>query len=377
MIKIAPIDRIHRDLYDKLIPRYRDIYSDNNNPFKEGKYSKQAEELLCKITGRKYALLTTSGTASILIGCVALGLKPYDEVIVINMSAAGTVQPIKIMGATPIYSDVTRSGQQDFSNIKELITDKTKFIIATGLYGDTYDHDAIKDLGLPILNDAAQSFTARYKGTESSKLGDISCLSFGETKTAPVFGTYGAILTDDETLYEEMRYIRRCGENFERGGPEIGVAGVSRLGLNVQPHEDKSVQVLCALEHMPLWQDKRKKVHEYYYENLKDCGIEFRPRPDYSETNYHKFSLFVDNSLEFADKLKQDGIESQPHYTQSFAKIPALSNGQDRNSFPGTHHYNCHSISIPATPWMTDSEIDHVITSVKKNILAQQWRQMP
>ena len=76
-------------------------------------------------------------------------------------------------------------------------------------------------------------------------------------------------------------------------------------------------------------------------------------------------------------KLKQDGIESQPHYTQSFAKIPALSNGQDRNSFPGTHHYNCHSISIPATPWMTDSEIDHVITSVKKNILAQQWRQMP
>lgn len=377
MIKIAPVDRIHRDLYDKLLPRYKEIYSAEAGGFREGKYSKLAEKAICDITGRKYALLTTSGTSSIMIGCIALGLKPHDEVIVINMSAAGTVQPIKVMGAIPVYSDIDKAGQQDFSNIKELITDKTKFIIATGLYGDTYDHDAIKDLGLPILNDAAQSLTAKYKGIESAKLGDISCLSFGQNKTASMFGTYGAVLTDDDKLYEEMRYIRRCGENFERGGPEIGVAGVSRLGVNAQPHEDKSVQVLCALEHMPLWQEKRKKVHQYYYDNLKDCGIEFRPRPSYSETNYHKFAIFVDNSLEFADKLKQDGIESQPHYTQSFAKIPVLANNQDREGFPGTHHYNCHSISIPATPWMTDSEIDHVVSSIKKHILSDQWRQMP
>ena len=99
MIKIAPVDRIHRDLYDKLLPRYKEIYSAEAGGFREGKYSKLAEKAICDITGRKYALLTTSGTSSIMIGCIALGLKPHDEVIVINMSAAGTVQPIKVMGA--------------------------------------------------------------------------------------------------------------------------------------------------------------------------------------------------------------------------------------------------------------------------------------
>ena len=368
MIKIAPIDRIHSDLYSSLIPRYREIYSENAGSFREGKFSKTCERLLCELTGRKHALLTTSGTDSILVACIALGLRPRDEVIAINMSAAGTIQPVKVMGATPVYCDINIMGQQDFSNINELINEKTKFIIATGLYGDVYDHDSIKDLGLPVLNDGAQSFTAKHRGKESAKLGDIACLSFGQNKTAPMFGTYGAVLTDDDSLYEEMRYIRRCGENFDRSGPEIGVAGVSRIGINAQPHEDKAVQVLCALEKMPEWQDKRKKIHRYYYEQLEPTGVKFRPRPDFSETNYHKFAIFVKDSLDFSDRLKADKIESQAHYTQSFAKIPALASNQDRNNFPGTHYYNCHSISIPATPWMTDTEVEHVVSSVKKHL---------
>ena len=129
MIKIAPIDRIHSDLYSSLIPRYREIYSENAGSFREGKFSKTCERLLCELTGRKHALLTTSGTDSIMVACIALGLRPRDEVIAINMSAAGTIQPVKVMGATPVYCDINIMGQQDFSNINELINEKTKFII--------------------------------------------------------------------------------------------------------------------------------------------------------------------------------------------------------------------------------------------------------
>lgn len=363
-IKIVPIPRLYGELKDKLYSRYDEVYTAGKQMW-EGEYCVKCEDFLKQISNRKYAFLTTSGTSSIQIMLLALGIEPGDEIISINCSAPGTVMPIKVMGANAVYCDLNEYGQQDLTNIESLITDKTKAIEATGLYGDCYDHDRIKDLGLPILNDAAQSFYAKYKGIESIKFGDMSIISFSSNKTCPIFGTYGAVLTDNDELAEKISLMRRNGYKSRDVGK-----GIKYIGINAQPTEDKCVQVLCSLEKLNAWKTRKKKVHEYYNEQFTKAGIKIRKSPTYSQTNYHKYCIFVNNNEKFRDKLAEDSIECQLHYKYNFAHTPVLTNGETQ-SYNFTNFFNQHSISIPANQWLTDSEVEEVANKIIKNITSE------
>lgn len=363
MITIAPVPKIYNELKESLLPRYSQIYS-SNSTFREGYFSKQCEKLLCEITGRQYAFMTTSGTSSLICGLLALEVKAGDEVICINSSAAGTVMPIKLLGAIPVYCDLDQYGQMDLATIKEKITPKTKCIEATGLYGDCYDHDAIKDLGIPILNDSAQSFLAKYKNQESCSLGDISICSFNSNKNVPIFGTYGAVLTDNKDLASRLAFTRRNGESFNVGGGDTGTTGIEYLGINAQPTEDKCVQVLCALEKHKEWQEKRKKTYKILSNSFKEIGLNVRPSPTYSETNCHKLVIFVNSNLDFRDRCKAKGLECQPHYLTNFSKNKFLNSGT-LHEYPYTDFYNRHAISIPCHPFLEVNDVRIIIDIIK------------
>lgn len=359
MIKIAPVDRLYEDIKDSLREKFEAIFRPEHGPFREGRYSKECEQIIKEMTGRRFAFMTTSGTASLQCGYLALGLKPGDEVIMPNLSASSSIMPALAMGAKCVYQDIDIMGQHNFTGIEDIITDKTKFIQATGLYGDSHDHDRIKDLGIKIMNDSAQSFSSKYKGVETTKLGDISIMSFSINKVAPTFGTYGCVLTDDEALAEKLQHIRRCGEALQTSG-EVGTTDILEVGMNAQPHEEKCAQVLCALEKFPEWAKRRKEICDYYDDRLGDSGIMTRKSPDFSTTNLNKYVIFVEDNLAFKEKMKAEGVDVTVQYKHNFAGDPV--------KYPVTNFYNHHVLTIPAHPWLKDSEVDTVVDKLKQNI---------
>jgi|TARA_R110000823_G_scaffold273758_1_gene392763 dTDP-4-amino-4,6-dideoxygalactose transaminase len=358
MIKFIPISRMYDIVKEQYYSCLDEVYREDNQF--EGTYCKKSEQKLQDITGRKHALLVTSGTAGILAMLLAQGVKPGDEVICINYSCPATVMPIKVLGANPVFVDIDRHGQMDLSNVKSKITDRTTAILTTGLYGDTFDYDAIKDIGIPILNDSAQSVFNKYKGQENTKLGRMSILSFSTNKNIPVFGTYGAVFTDDDQLAKDLYVIRRNGY-LNR---DVGNA-ITHIGFNAQPHADKSAQLYCSLQHAEQFQKRREEIANYYHKELAKQEISIRPSPAYSKSNNHKFTILVDNKFSFRDRMKNEGVETQLHYTYNFAKAPVFSHAV--GSFPYTDLYVRHAISIPCSPWHTDAEIETVVDAIKKS----------
>ena len=244
--------------------------------------------------------------------------------------------PIKMIGAVPVFTDINKYGQQDLTNIKSLITSKTKAIMITDLYGDCNDYDQVLGLGLPILNDSAQSFLTTYKGKQTVSIGDMSIISFSTNKNCPVFGTYGSISTDNDDLANKLRIMRKNGyENRDVG------ESIPYIGMNANPTEDKAIQLLCSLEMLPVWQQRRKEIAEKYREKLSGVGVCFRPSPEYSETNNHKFSLMVDNKWNFRDGMSDHGVETQLHYTYNFSKTPVFGENAEQN-MPGTEYFQKH-----------------------------------
>jgi UDP-2-acetamido-2-deoxy-ribo-hexuluronate aminotransferase len=358
MIKFIPISRLHDVIKDQYYDCLNEVYSQDRQF--EGPYCKKSEQRLQEISGRKHALLVTSGTAGIMAMLLAHGVKPGDEVICINYSCPATVMPVMVLGATPVFVDIDRYGQMDLANVKTKITDKTSAILTTGLYGDTFDYDAVKDLGVPVLNDSAQSVFNKYKGQDNTKLGKMSILSFSTNKNIPVFGTYGAVFTDDDELAKQLYVIRRNGY-LNR---DVGTA-INYVGFNAQPHADKSAQLFCSLQHADKFQARRSLIADYYKQELGKLNICIRPSPSYSESNNHKFTILVADKLAFRNKMMDKDVETQLHYTYNFAKT-AVFGQTSEEEFPMTDFYVKHAISIPASPWHTDAEVEKVVEAIKQ-----------
>jgi dTDP-4-amino-4,6-dideoxygalactose transaminase len=268
------------------------------------------------------------------------------------------VMPLKLLGADLIFTDLNRHGQQDLSNIP---VSGVKAIMTTGLYGDCPDHDLVADTGVPIINDSCQAFLSKYKGKEATSIGDASAISFAQNKNCPVFGTYGAVLTDNDDWNDQFSYLRRCGYVSKGDGTLGGV------GINAQPHADKCVQVYTALEFVDKWQARRQEVAQRLKEGLRDTGVRLRTSPDYSTTNNHKFVLFVKQNTEFMKKLAGFGIQSQLHYRYNFANNKILNTGEAKD-FPMTDFFNKHAITIPSNPWLTTAEVGRIIEAVKNSL---------
>ena len=357
-VKFIPIDRMYQEVQSKLYERYDKVYSRHgqfNGPMQES-----CQELLKEMTGRKHVRLASSGTSSISLMLMATGAKPGDKVAVTNYSCPATVTPIKVIGATPVFQDINKYGQMDVENVSPC-----DYLVVTGLYGDNVNWDAIKKLKVPVLHDSAQSFMSKFNGVESTKFGLMSIISFSTNKICPVFGTYGAILTDNEELDQKVTLMRRNGY-LNR---DVGEA-IEYVGINAQPMEDKSAQLLTGLEKVKEWQLRRREIKNYYNEGLKDIGIGIRQSPSGSETNDHKYCIFVKDKRTFRDQMKELGVDCQLHYTYDFSKTPAYE-GISKTDYEWTNFYKQHAISLPSSPWNTISEIKYVIECVKQSITSE------
>lgn len=178
----------------------------------------ELEDRLADFVGAKYCISCANGTDALQIVQMALGVGPGDEVITPGFTYVATAETVALLGAKPVYVDIDpRTYNLDPQLLEAAITPRTKAIIPVSLYGQCADFDAINAIaskyGIPVIEDAAQSFGASYKGKRSCNLSTVACTSFFPSKPLGCYGDGGAIFTNDDELATAIRQIARHGQD--------------------------------------------------------------------------------------------------------------------------------------------------------------------
>lgn len=350
MIRCENLYRRYIEIKDVYHMYIQDIM--RNEKVFNGQYTSEAEHKLQLLTGRKHAVLTSSCSVSMLITMYAANIGIGDEVIITAYSCPASETFVHLVGATPVFVDVDDTGNMKSDLIEPLITDRTRAIVATGLYGDMHDHKTISELctehNLLYMNDAAQSMFSGRDGETSLSTGEVTCMSFSENKQLPSLATGGAILTDNSEFYYKFLHLRNHGKPGRRlPYTHFGVRGV--------PDEDLAVQLLCTMPHFEKWMERRFEVADYYDKEFAAAGVNVRPRAE--GWNSHKYAIMFDDKFEALADLAEQGIESQAHYPDILPQS---------GSYPGAERFAKQSLSIPINGHMRDSEVEKVVEGVIK-----------
>lgn len=282
---------------------------------------KELEGKLAAYTGAKHCITVASGTEALLMSLMALDIKPGDEIITTPFTFVATAEVIVLLGAKPVFVDVEHdTGNIDASLIEAKITEKTKAIMPVSLYGQTADMDIINAIAamhgnLPVIEDAAQSFGATYKGRQSCNLSTIGCTSFFPSKPLGCYGDGGAIFTNDDALAQAMREIRVHGQSQRYVHTRVGVGGrMDTLQCAI---------VLAKLERFEWELQQRHEIGQRYNQLLDQGGIErIQQRPERTSV-FAQYTIMVPNREVLQKRLAEAGIPTAVHYPVPLNEQPA------------------------------------------------------
>ncbi len=311
---------------------------------------KQLEDKLAAYVGVKHCITASSGTDTLLIAMMALGIGPGDEVITTPFTFIATGEMIALLGAKPVFVDIDpRTYNIDPTKIEAAITAKTKAIMPVSLYGQCADMDAINAIankhGLPVIEDAAQSFGATYKGRKSCALSTIASTSFFPSKPLGGYGDGGALFTNDDALAKAMKEIRLHGQDRRYHHP--------RIGINGRMDTLQAAIVLAKMERFDLEVEQRQKVGAGYTAMLKErCPAVVVPYIEPHNTSaYAQYTVQVTNRDETAKRLNAVGIPTAVHYPVPLHHQPAFQGfGNAIGDFPLAEQAAAMVLSLPMGP---------------------------
>lgn len=322
----------------------------------------ELEERLAKYVGAKYCISVANGTDALQIAQMALNIGPGDEVITPGFTYIATAETVAVLGAKPVYVDVDPiTYNLDPTKLEQAITPKTKAIIPVSLYGQCADYDAINEIAekynLPVIEDAAQSFGATYKGKKSCNLTTIACTSFFPSKPLGCYGDGGAIFTNDDELALIMRQISRHGQ--DRRYHHI------RIGVNSRLDTLQAAILLPKLEILDDEISKRQQVADWYSEYLSRAGIEYSPFvSEHCKSAWAQYTVQVPSRDVVQENLKSAGIPTAVHYPIPLNKQPAVADSSVE-LIVGDEIAD-RVMSLPMHPYMTKENVEHVCIELKR-----------
>lgn len=278
------------------------------------------EKRLAAYTGAKHCITVASGTEALLISLMALGVGVGDEVITTPFTFVATAEVIVLLGAKPVFVDIEADTCNiDAGLIEAKITERTKAIMPVSLYGQPADMDAINAIAakynLPVIEDAAQSFGATYKGKKSCHLSTIGCTSFFPSKPLGCYGDGGAIFTDDDDLYQACREIRIHGQSARYVHTRIGVGGrMDTLQCAV---------VLAKLERFDWEVEQRIALGQRYNALMDEAGVQRVQQRDDRTSVFAQYTVLVDKRGEVEARFREAGIPTAVHYPVPLNEQPA------------------------------------------------------
>jgi UDP-2-acetamido-2-deoxy-ribo-hexuluronate aminotransferase len=387
-IDLAAQQRRIKDMLDANIARVL-----AHGQYINGPEVRALEETLAGYVGARHAVGCASGTDALLMALMALGIGPGDAVFTTPFTFVATAEVISLLGATPVFVDIDPATfnidpakleeaivavkedgrprvamkpspgvaaiQAAFPNqriIDRRITDRRSLrpraIIPVDLFGLTADYDAISAVaarhGLKVIEDAAQSFGARYKGKKACAFGDIACTSFFPAKPLACYGDGGMCFTNDNRLDEVLRSIRVHGQGSDK------YENV-RLGINGRLDTLQAAVLLAKFSIFPEEIDLRQEVALRYSDLLS--GLVETPRvPDDCTSAWAQYSILACDAAERADfmaKLKEAGIPTAIYYPIPLHRQKAFANlGCTEGDFPVSEERARRIFSLPMHPYL-------------------------
>lgn len=322
----------------------------------------ELEGRLAEFVSARHAIGVANGTDALMIAMMALGIGAGDEVITSPFTFIATGEMIALLGAKPIFVDIEPDTYNlDPAKVEAAITARTRAIMPVSLYGQCADFDAINAIAarhdLPVIEDAAQSFGAAYKGRKSCALSTIGSTSFFPSKPLGGYGDGGALFTDDDDLAKRMREIRVHGQDRRYHHPIIGMNG--RID---------TLQAAILLAKMDIFEDEvaaRSRIGGRYTELLSPA-VRCPVLRDGSTSVYAQYTIEVDHRDAFMSAMKAAGIPTMVHYPVPLHLQPAFANlGLDRGSFPVAEAAADRVVSLPMHPYLSEADQDRICTAVR------------
>lgn len=347
-----------------------DVLKEINEVLDSGQYImgnkvRELETTLANYAGVKHCVGVADGTTALLIALMALKIKPGDEVIVPAFTFIATATQAALLGAKPVFVDVdARTFNLDPNKLESAITPKTKVIIPVSLFGMCPDLDVINTIaakhGIAVIEDAAQSFGATYKGKRSGGLTTIATTSFFPSKPLGAYGDAGACFTNDDSLADAMAKIRVHGQERRYYHTILGING--RLD---------TLQAAILLAKMRIFDDeviKRAKIGKRYTELLQgDDYLTPVVSPDCSHV-YAQYTLISKNRDKLVKELNAEGIPTSVHYPLSLHQQPALKSYYQGQDLSTSERLASEVISLPMHPYLDEATQDKIVEVVKRSL---------
>lgn len=322
--------------------------------FIKGEMVNKFEEAYGKYVNAKYCVAVSSCTSALQMSLLALGVGEGDEVITTPYTWISSAECIKQVGATPVFVDINDDDMCiDVGQVKNKITSNTKAIIAVDLFGNVSDIDAIKELGIKVIEDAAQSTGAVYKDKVVGSIADITCHSFYPTKNLSCWGDAGAVTTDDSNIAQQIKQLRDHGQ--------VAKFNVQSIGWNARMDTIHAEVLYRKLIHLDKWNAMRRQFAQWYNFEFSDL-VQVPYANQHSLHVYHQYVIRSPRMLAIKDYLIRNNIQARTycpvplHKTKPYAQDTVLKNSENASAT---------GVAIPVHQWLSEQDIQHVIKTVK------------
>ncbi len=344
----------------------------------------QLEEKLCAVTGAKYCVAVSNGTAALHIAALAAGIGPGDEVITTPITFAASANCVLYCGARPVFADINPATYNiDPASIRACISPRTKAVVAVDFTGQAVELDEIRaicrEYHLTLIEDAAHSIGTLYKGQPIGSLADMTTFSFHPVKTVTA-GEGGAVTTNSKELYDKLVLLHAHGITRDRDqmahptddpwyNEQVG------YGFNYRLTEIQAALLLSQLNKLEQFSRRRKEIVARYdaaFSRIPQLQIQ-REIPQ-SDTTRHLYILRLRCDMlrcsrrEFFDALGAEGIHSQVHYLPVYWHSHYESLGYEKGLCPQAERYYQEVMSLPLYYSLTNQDVNDVIYIVEKLI---------
>lgn len=359
-----------------------------------GPYTKELENKLSKYLNVKHVIGIGNGTDALVIALEALGIKEGDEVITTPFTFFATAEAISVVGAKPVFVDVSLDDFNiDVNKIEKVITEKTKAIMPVHIFGTPTDMDKINEIAkkynLYVIEDACQAIGAKYRDKMVGGLGDVACFSFFPTKNLGTYGDGGLITTNSDEIAAICRALKAHGSGVNG---EIAFNLLNDIKEEVE--EDKCTNdtvynpkkyynylighnsrldeihagiLSVKLDYLDRWNNQRIENTKYFDENLKDTELKLMKLDENNKNVYHMYIVQSENREELTKKLDEAGIGYGVYYPVPLHLQKVYKDlGYKVGDLPNAEYLSTRTLAIPIDPEMTEEEREYIVEILKK-----------
>jgi dTDP-4-amino-4,6-dideoxygalactose transaminase len=319
------------------------------------------EKELADYIGVRYAVGVASGTDALILTLRSLGLRPGDEVITTPYTFFSTVSAIVLAGGEPVFVDIDpQTFNLDPEKIKDVISERTRAIVAVHLFGQCADMRPVLDIarqrGLFVLEDAAQAMGAVYQGKRAGSIGDAGALSFYPSKTLGAFGDAGMVVTNQEDLFRKIQELRVHGSRYAED--------YHALGVNSRLDSIQAAVLRVKLRHLDNWVAARREIARTYDQLFHESAVKTPKVSDRCEHAFYSYVVRVKKRDELVSHLKGKGIGCAVYYPVPLHRMSCFSAFAPEAGLPEAEKAAGECLTLPIYPEMPRLHLERVASVI-------------